>query len=197
MSVIILEHFPLYLSTLSVHKEWSSCLENPSSLPILLATSKTTSLLSYCLQPAAHVLRGKWQQLAVFEYFLNTHSKLFTHHYRGHFFGRTYCMLKIAFPKLISRNFCYILLDRQCGNLNNFTWNQFWLILEGQKLPFWPFWMLIFGNFIYESIKDFQIFKIQNCQNGQNGSFWTSKWPKLILRKIWVAVKSWKFHTEC
>ena len=104
MSVIILEHFPLYLSTLSVHKEWSSCLENPSSLPILLATSKTTSLLSYCLQPAAHVLRGKWQQLAVFEYFLNTHSKLFTHHYRGHFLeGHT---LTIALLTLISQNFC-------------------------------------------------------------------------------------------
>ena len=37
-------------------------------------------------------------------------------------------------------------------------------------------------------------FRIQNCRNGENSSFWVSKWPKLISCKIWVWERSW---TQC
>ena len=52
---------------------------------------------------------------------------------------------------------------------------------------------LIFWNFALENIKKYQIFKFQSCSNGQNGSFWASKWSKLISRKIWVAELFWNY----
>ena len=53
-------------------------------------------------------------------------------------------------------------------------------ILEALNFDFWK-------NFTLENVKSPQIFKIQSCWNGQNGSFWGSKWPNLISRKIWSA----------
>ena len=38
-------------------------------------------------------------------------------------------------------------------------------------------------------------FRIAQMVIGQSGSFWASKWSKLISRKIWVAEKYLNFHT--
>ena len=60
-------------------------------------------------------------------------------------------------------------------------------ILEALNIDFWK-------NFTLENVKTFQKFKILNCSNGQDDSFWASKWSKLISRKIWMSEKSLNFH---
>ena len=55
------------------------------------------------------------------------------------------------------------------------------------------------GNTVIYTWKsqNFLNFKIHCCSNGQNGRvFAASKWPKLILRKIWAAEKFLKFYTK-
>ena len=55
----------------------------------------------------------------------------------------------------------------------DFTWNQFWLISNGQKLPFWQFWtlwILIFEKYILENVK-----------NSQKSKFRAAKMVKIPL----------------
>ena len=51
-------------------------------------------------------------------------------------------------------------------------------------------------NSTIENVKNSQIFKIQSCSKVKMSVFGSSKWPKLISRKIWVTEKSWNFHIE-
>ena len=75
--------------------------------------------------------------------------------------------------------------------LSDFMWNQFWSFWSFEQL--WISHMYL-GAFYIFKFEIFQKFNIQSWSNDQNDSFVASKWPELILRKIWVAEKSWNFH---
>ena len=92
----------------------------------------------------------------------------------------------------------------QCGifqfsHHSDFSWNQFWLIFEGQNSPFYHFrrlWILIFWEFHTSKCEKFP--KIQNSEllkwsKWQVLTPWN--WSKLISRKIRVAGKLLNFHT--
>ena len=79
-------------------------------------------------------------------------------------------------------------LKTQCGNLKNFTWNQF---LKLQKLLFWGsedrFWYCL----------QFMIQKFaQKYETAKNAFFELLVFSKLISRKIWEEEKCWYFHTS-
>ena len=71
----------------------------------------------------------------------------------------------------------------------DFTWNQFWLILEGQNYHFDNFWS---SEFWFLGISDLKM-----SQMSTNPKFRAGKMVKMGLQsdQNWSAEKSWNFHT--
>ena len=97
------------------------------------------------------------------------------------------------------RHFDEIWVLKSCQKLQklrenfDFTWNQFWLILEGQNKPFKQFWRLtlIFGEnshlkmskFIKIQVKAAQMVKLAvfaGLQNAQNWFHVKFEWEKIL-----------------
>ena len=77
------------------------------------------------------------------------------------------------------------------------TWNQFWLIWEGEKLSFLQFmrlWTYDFMGILHLKMSEIHKKIKMSCSNGQNSKFGPWKWSKSISRKIWVAEISRNFH---
>ena len=130
-------------------------------------------------------------------------SNLFSAFQKWTFYISTLEMIsrKKKYVKLIQINHFF-----HCILITVWKYNNFPAILILRKIKFvwfqkvknWHF--NNFGSFEFWCLEKFQIMKCQKfpkfraAQMAKMAVFFVSKWPKLILCKIWVAEKSWNFH---